>query len=198
MDNPLEQARAYYLDCLNRHGFCAEGVGWGSAETQRKRFEAMNLWSLWPWGSLLDVGCGLGDLVLFLKEKGQDCRDTYIGIDAMPEMVEEARHRHAGWRFEVCPLEKWERKADVVMASGIFTTSPDGVYAQNLICWLWALTNRVLMFNCLLKTHHSPKGANEFSTIAANTAQFCSFFSKNVRVRLDYHPRDFTVFMRRG
>lgn len=48
-------------------------------------------------GPVLDVGCGPGQVTAFLAELGVDVR----GIDLSPQMVELARERFPGLRFEV-------------------------------------------------------------------------------------------------
>jgi ubiquinone/menaquinone biosynthesis C-methylase UbiE/glycosyltransferase involved in cell wall biosynthesis len=53
-----------------------------------------------PGKSVLDLGCGTGDLLAAV----QPARG--LGIDLSPRMVEEARRRHPGLRFEVADAEE--------------------------------------------------------------------------------------------
>ncbi len=48
-------------------------------------------------GPVLDVGCGPGTVTAHLTELGLDVR----GVDLSPRMVEHARRRHPGLRFDV-------------------------------------------------------------------------------------------------
>tara|TARA_B110000003_G_scaffold266061_1_gene292575 strand:- start:35 stop:646 length:612 start_codon:yes stop_codon:yes gene_type:complete len=68
-------------------------VGWGSQESQELRFDYLikdfNLNSK----TILDVGCGLGDFLHYLKKS--DIKDyQYIGLDISKNMIESCRERH--------------------------------------------------------------------------------------------------------
>jgi len=67
-------------------------------QAQRRLFDrATSL--LPPQGKVLDLGCGLGHLLIYLDEKKLSV-ESYHGIDVSPRMVEEAKKRF-GERFEV-------------------------------------------------------------------------------------------------
>ncbi|HCP32108.1 TPA: hypothetical protein DIT45_02530, partial [Candidatus Acetothermia bacterium] len=75
---------------------------YSSVQAQRRLFErAISL--LPPRGRVLDLGCGLGDLLSFLDAEGLPY-ESYHGIDVSERMVQEARRRfadHKGASFEV-------------------------------------------------------------------------------------------------
>ncbi|ESQ08975.1 MAG TPA: class I SAM-dependent methyltransferase [Chromatiaceae bacterium] len=91
---PRVDTDSFYRDSLARHGHSAEGVQWNSARSQHIRFLALreflpdDLSTL----SLVDAGCGLGDLFVFLSDRGEKPR-SYIGIDVVAPMVEAAAGR---------------------------------------------------------------------------------------------------------
>ena len=72
-------------------------------------------------GSLLDVGCGLGDLYGFLKREGVAC--DYTGMDILPAMVEQARTSWPEGRFMVGDVRSEDlfprSPSTMVSASGI-------------------------------------------------------------------------------
>jgi trans-aconitate methyltransferase len=72
--------------------------------------------------AIADVGCGVGDLVAFLRGSGSAAR--YDGFDIVPEMIRAARRKQRGHggRFEVRDVlaEGFPRRYDYVVASGIF------------------------------------------------------------------------------
>jgi uncharacterized protein YceH (UPF0502 family) len=49
---------------------------------------------------IVDAGCGPGHVTAYLAEAGSDAR----GLDLSPEMVEEARRRHPGVRYDIGDL----------------------------------------------------------------------------------------------
>jgi SAM-dependent methyltransferase len=91
---PRVDTESFYRNALARYGDNAEGVHWHSEESQQIRFEVLR--NLLPGDlsrlSVVDVGCGLGDLYTFLDARGERPRH-YIGIDSVGAMVARARAR---------------------------------------------------------------------------------------------------------
>ncbi len=76
---------ANYTELLREKGSGAEAVQWADEASQRARFEVLS--KVDPTlASVLDVGCGLADFLLFLREKGLTTR--YTGVDIVPEFVD--------------------------------------------------------------------------------------------------------------
>src|SRR5262245_18456396 len=94
-----ESTVAYFTRLVERHGTDPRALDWGSRESQRLRFAVLA--GVGPLGgaSVLDVGCGQGDLLDWLRESGIDAQ--YAGVDITPPMVEVARRRFPGASFEV-------------------------------------------------------------------------------------------------
>jgi SAM-dependent methyltransferase len=71
--------------------------------------------------SVLDVGCGYGDLGMMLP---QGC--IYLGIDMTEWIVEEAKKRHPKLDFQMMTLQQMDldRPFDVVVCLGILATTP--------------------------------------------------------------------------
>jgi SAM-dependent methyltransferase len=119
---PRGDTERFYRNALARYGENAEGAHWHSTEAQQLRYEV--LYGLLPADlgtlTLLDVGCGLGDLHGFLAERGALPR-RYIGIDCVEPMVEIARRRTG------CPILKLDvltdplPRADISIACGSMT-----------------------------------------------------------------------------
>ena len=77
-----------------------------------RAFDPPALWDLRlePGDSLLDVGCGAGDLTAALADHYP--RAEVIGIDASPSQVEQARrHRHPRVHFEVRRVQELDWQA---------------------------------------------------------------------------------------
>lgn len=75
---------------------------YSSVQAQRRLFERATA-LLPPSGKVLDLGCGLGDLVSYLDKNGFSYQ-AYHGIDVSERMVQGARRRfadHKGTSFEV-------------------------------------------------------------------------------------------------
>ena len=85
----------FYVKKINQFGISHETVGWGSQESQQLRFEVLLRNLSIENKIILDIGCGLGDLVSFIKK----CRTenfSYIGLELVPEFVRLAKDRYVG------------------------------------------------------------------------------------------------------
>jgi SAM-dependent methyltransferase len=91
---PRVDTDRFYREALARYGHNAEGAHWESAATQRARFVVLRRLLPADLGglTLVDVGCGLGDLYRYLESEGA-LPGRYIGIDVVAPMVELARAR---------------------------------------------------------------------------------------------------------
>jgi cyclopropane fatty-acyl-phospholipid synthase-like methyltransferase len=79
-------------------------------------------------GSVLDVGCGTGENVLYLAARGHDC----WGIDFVPVVIERAKAKATQRRIDAhfiignaLELEKLHRQFDTVIDCGLFHTFSD-------------------------------------------------------------------------
>jgi cyclopropane fatty-acyl-phospholipid synthase-like methyltransferase len=114
--------RTYYEDNMAK-GLPEYGVlGWESEEAQRLRFD-MLLSSVELEGkTLLDVGCGTGNLLEYIRSKGVNV--TYTGVDILDKMIERAKAKQLGAEFFQIDLFKnnifKDHSFDVIYSSGIF------------------------------------------------------------------------------
>ena len=83
--------------------------------------------------TVLDVGCGIGDVVPFMPP----C--AYRGIDLVPEFVEEARKRYAGLQFDCANVLDLETSFDWVILLGMMGTVP---LPEELIKKSWSLASK--------------------------------------------------------
>lgn len=89
----IKTERQFYLDALSRAEAGAAATGYGHPINQKMRFDAL-LDNVFldedePY-SLLDVGCGTGDLFVYLATE-LAAPQRYLGIDIMPEMIDRAK-----------------------------------------------------------------------------------------------------------
>jgi SAM-dependent methyltransferase len=88
---PRVENEIFYNAALQKHGLTCKALHWNSEQSQNLRFKV--LLSLLSEDisscTVVDIGCGFGDLYHFMKSKPLQ----YIGIDVMDEMVHEAKKR---------------------------------------------------------------------------------------------------------
>jgi len=130
-------------------------VGWGSEKDQYLRFEVL-FRDINPKGKkILDIGCGLGDLIPFLNEKtGGDY--TYIGIDIAQKLIEDARETYGAdnksfYVGDIFSIN--EPGIDIAVLSGALSFKSENIetYAKNTILKMYSISKEAASLNFLSK-----------------------------------------------
>ena len=191
-----ERNARYFSECLIKYGISARALDWSGEQSQFLRFRVLSEVGSLDGASVLDVGCGLGDLCGWLRADSHDVR--YTGIDIAPAMIEAARSRFTDARFEVLDLlsDPVQDSFDYVLSSGIFThrTAEAKLFFEAMLEQMFALAERGLAVNCL-STWAEQIEPREFHANPLETVAFCRKLTPWVVLRHDYHPADFTVYL---
>lgn len=91
-----------------------------------------------PGKLVADIGCATGEFIYYLKKQRPDC--SYLGIDVLPELIEQARARVPGVEFRVgsilesqtCELESFDT-VFVLGVLGMFDDFRPGL--RNALSW---------------------------------------------------------------
>lgn len=150
---------APYRDAVDEHGAGFSATLWGSEETQRLRFDVIDALLPLEGCRILDVGCGQGDLVAHLLER--DIRyGSYVGIDAMVEMVDAGTAREFRDAAFVAadlladPGAIARAEPDVVVISGALNTMDESV-ARSLVARCLDAAAQGVAFNFLGDRPHA-------------------------------------------
>ena len=110
---PPDSAARWYEDKVRTYGFDHRGLGFRTRTSQIKRFEALAAVGDLDGQRVLDVGCGFGDFLSYLHERG--IRPAYTGIDVCEPMVRRCVERFGGdASFHVADV--FEHETKVAMA----------------------------------------------------------------------------------
>ena len=150
--------------------------------------------------TLLDIGCGYGDLKKYLDQRHSDF--TYIGIDQMQQFISEAKKRYSG-----CPATYFYQtdfaavefpEVDFVIASGAFGyRCTNSNFHFEMIRKMYTAASRAVAFNMLDAAcfpEHDLLIGHDLERVVA----FCQQLSHRVEVISGYLVDDFTVFMYKG
>ena len=184
----------YHRRRIEVHGDgTVEALGWRKKDSQVKRFEVLSKVGDLSGCSLLDVGCGYGDLKPFLDQRFSGI--TYIGIDQMPEFIAEAQVRYKDYAdtffyqtdFTAAALPQ----VDYVVASGALAYRCDnpGFY-EDMIRKMYGASTRAVAFN-MLDVHRFPAHPLLLGHDSDEIVSFCQGLSDRVelvKVRVGVAP----------
>ena len=195
----IETIRSYYEPKLAGKLPDFAKLGWESPEAQKLRFDAF-LDNIDANGkSLLDVGCGLGNLLEHITEKGLDVR--YTGVDILSKMIDCAREKCLDGDFHCLDIFRENPfgadSFDIVYASGIFNLDlgNNAAFFADAFCRFLAISRSIIAFSLL--DYRSPgkeEGYAYFSPagiLSAIESSPCR--PKRVQIIERYLSNDFTV-----
>ncbi len=189
----------YHRHRIARFGLDAvESLGWASGVSQVSRFEAIAQAANFNHSSVLDLGCGTGELKAFLDARFSGV--SYLGIDHMPEFVAQARVRYAGDVHANFDLGDFSAllfpRVDHVVASGSLNyRSASPHYIFNAIAKMFVSAAQTLVFNVLDEAHF-PQHPLLVGRNLAEVVAFCEKLSPSVRVVRGYAVDDATIVMK--
>lgn len=179
-----------------QHG-TVESLGWLGEHSQQVRYQVLAKVGNLSGKTILDAGCGYGDLKAFLDRHFSSF--DYIGIDQMPEFIAEARKRYEGIERTTFYQTDFSTAAlpqvDYVIASGVlgYRCKDDSFYTA-MIGKLYNSARIALAFNMLDKSHF-PQHDLLVGHDRQEILTLCRVLSPRVECFNDYLEDDFTVLM---
>ena len=149
---------APYREAIDSCGPGFDATLWSSREGQVRRFDILIDLAAMGEHTVLDLGCGTGDFAQRLTERSIPFT-SYIGVDAMPEMIEAARAKHDNrCRFETRDIVAQpdcleEFASDFIVLSGTLNAM-DEVLARTVLEHAWSSAGIGLIFNFLSNRPH--------------------------------------------
>ena len=118
----IRDLKAHYQKLYAKSGDSPASVQYACSASQRVRFSILSE-GLDKEVSIIDLGCGLADMLPFLREQG--FTGEYLGCDFVPEFVEHAKEKYRAdelAQFQEFNILKDELPEgyDYVLISGIF------------------------------------------------------------------------------
>jgi SAM-dependent methyltransferase len=197
----------HYEKCLEEHGPVAQGMDWPNQADLDKRFEVLtDIVEGTDDVSLLDLGCGVGLLLDFLKARGLEGRFHYTGADISNRMIEVAKGRFPRQRFEVrdilvSPYE--EGQFDYIVINGVLNEKQEMTqsqmidFAQQFIASAFRSCRKGIAFN-VMSSHVDWKRDDlfhwELDSIVNFMVRNCS---RKIRIMMDYGLYEYIVHLKK-
>ncbi|MET4445530.1 SAM-dependent methyltransferase [Bradyrhizobium sp. GM2.2] len=203
-DQILSNVAAYYSARLEAHGATPRGVDWNGTESHQLRHrQFLRLVRHDQDGSIIDLGCGFGDFLGYLRAAGH--RGHFRGYDVAPSMIKAARELHGEgddrcWHVGASPNET----ADFAIASGIFNVRGDVGekvwldYIRKTLDVLACAGRKGFGFNVLsLSSDTDRRRRNLYYADPSEMLSYClSRYGRSVALLQDYGLYEFTVLVR--
>ena len=199
----------HYERCLERHGATPKGMDWPNEEDLKRRFKVMlgvvKDTHRWPV-SIIDLGCGAGFLVDYLKENGLDKDFRYKGIDISQAMINSARMRHPDHEFEVRDILEDPLPAgcaDYVLMNGLLTEKVDLTHEEMMEFSCLMIKGAYNSCRCgiafnVMSTHVDWMREDLFHWAIDDVMGFLvRECSRNIVIRMDYGLYEYTVYVYR-
>jgi len=168
--------------------------GWRDRLQQSTYFAALVEIGVRDASSVLDVGCGQGDLYAFLGARGFGGR--YTGLDLSPELIASARERFPAANFILGDvLDADLAPHDFVLASGLFDyrTSDSPARLRATLRRMFDLARLGAAWNMFAI---APPGRSDlYHEPLGDLLAFCDELTPHFSLRRDYDPAHFTVYL---
>ena len=195
-----EETVSRYSARYCRYGRDVRTLGWGTRDQQQYRFsQAVDAYGAIREASILDIGCGFGDLLGFLRSKG-DFDGQYIGWDINEALIQEAVKRYAdvpAVSFEVMDIlqspQVVEPVADVGVMLGLLNfnlgaAADNCAYSELMIRKASAFVKKALIVD-FLSSYRDPGYPKEDFVFYHEPERMMSFalsLTDNVACKHDY------------
>lgn len=156
--------------------------------------------------TLLDVGCGTGDLWDFLLGNGYSAVD-YTGIDALDEMVDSGKRKYPGIKLNEKEFlsDSFSDEFDILISSGAMnlrmfrTGKKQEEYIAGFINKLYRLSTMGCAFNllCISEKRHFDNNPDIYYADRNAVYALCRNICKNVELVYRSELFGFTVYMRK-
>lgn len=185
-----------YSKRLKKLGPVVEALGWRDATQQKLRFQIINECIVWCENlSILDVGCGYGDLYEYLRGKNKSL--IYEGCDISPEIITVARQLRPNITFNICDVrdEVYSGQTfDYVCISGIFNfkISDNTRFLHETISTAYSLCKKGVIVNMTTdKVDYKDASLHYYNP--GLVIDFCSSLTRKMIMRHEYPLFEFTL-----
>lgn len=166
----------YYTGLLKAHGFTPQALAERDDDKDNDFYQhLLGAAELAPRASVLDVGCGMGDLITFLGARGVT-PGAYLGLDLVPGFVERCRATYpAPYRFECANFitRRFARheRYDLVVSMGVMVSRVISYEAYVAACVekMLRLANKYVAFNLITEVDRSQGNFQQADQVGAIT-----------------------------
>lgn len=193
----LKEKAESYQKAFRKYGVHPKALRWASAKSAKLRLKELVTDLDFEGKSVLDVGCGFGDIIPYLSRKTK--KFNFTGVDMVPEFIQAAQKKYPKYRFILKDYfnQPMKEKFDVVISSGALNSNfqdPDR-FRKKAIRTLFNHAREAISFN-MAGFYPQPKNKKTSRVYYADSLailKYCLSLSPKLIFRHHYHRKDFTI-----
>ena len=187
-----------YDERFKKYGYSPTTLGWTKGK-QNIRFDILSSFFDIQGKTILDIGCGFGDLNIYLSNvHGLNFR--YIGVDIAQDLIQEAEiiNNNMNAKFMVGDFLKFEdiQDVDICISSGIFNHKfrkmDNYAFIRAIILKAFKISVEGVAFN-FLSSKVDFRLAHTFHSEPEKILSYAYELTRNVILRNDYMPFEFSI-----
>ncbi|RAP31337.1 hypothetical protein DID78_01505 [Candidatus Marinamargulisbacteria bacterium SCGC AG-343-D04] len=197
-EKTIDELSQHYNRNISHYGPTIHSLQWINRESQHIRFDILMQSLPAHYQTLCDVGCGLGDLYHYIKNKKIPIK--YRGIDISSKMIISAQNAYPDGHFSCLDLDIISKNNtfDCLIASGVFNirlkNHDESVFTT--IHKMIECARFEVRFNML--SHKVKKRDQSTPFVYRNPESIKNHFEKHVKkvtIIENYLPNDFTCIL---
>lgn len=189
-----------YRKAYANYGYSPKSLGWDKGR-QEIRFDMLLSFFECEGKSILDIGCGFGDLNRVLS-KNCGMHYEYTGVDLVCELIDEGRRLYNQSNVSFLNVDfleySFEEKFDIIIASGIFNHKFDSgendLFVDRVFEKAWEICNEGFAFD-FLSDRVDYRYSHTYHNSPERILGLAYNFSRNISLRNDYMPFEFCLYV---
>ena len=191
---------SYYKGIFQKYGEDQRSLGWNKGR-QFIRFHQLTRFFKLDQSTMLDIGCGFGDMINFLEQESIQL-NKYVGTDLMLEFIEVAKKKHSRdytnfihGDFLTTEIEN----VDFVVASGIFghkiheSDEENYEYIRSILSKALGIASKGIAFDFLSTNVEYRTSDQDFHANPSKILEIAYSLSKNIILNNSAMPFEFNI-----
>ena len=175
-------------------------IGWGNTKSQKLRFKLLTENFDFKNKTVLDIGCGFGDLYSFIENQYSIKLKKYVGIDVCDDFIVYNQKRFKKKNntiFINCEANDLKNNNfDYCFISGTFNLKMHNNYNElkKILNYMYSHSKIACGIN-LLSTNVDYQNPKDFHYNPSKVIDIVQKISKNFKIRHDYPLYEFTIHL---
>jgi len=193
----LKEKAEGYQKAFKKYGVHPKALYCTSEKSAELRFRELVADLDFEGKSVLDAGCGFGDIIPHISRKAK--KFDFTGVDMVPEFIQAAQKKYPEYRFILRDYfsHPMKEKFDIVISSGTLNSNFQDPYRfrKKAIKTLFNHAREAISFN-MAGFYPQPKNKKASRVYYADSLtilKYCLSLSPKLIFRHHYHRKDFTI-----